>query len=344
MLAAVSGPRILVLGAQGVLGSFCARALREAGFEVTRAGRRQEESSDFQLVDVRDPEAVAKACAAAQLVLQTVPDPTFVAERVVADRGGTLLSIASLPLAQTEGLLAYPRTARGTVIVDAGLNPGVTTLVLAGMLARHPEANQIRFGYTNRLSPRTSGGRAGMSFFFGQLAATRRRPTEGIPFPPPFGTRRCIEFSRGEEGWLGTFAVDHDAREYLYFAPPAANALLLMLNRLGLLGLLNARLLRAGRRRVPRQLSREPKCDWLGVFRDGQPLEAWTVEGDGDYLMTVSCALAFVDAVLARPPGTGVHRAQDVFSLDEIEARCTERGIRLVTQPVAGAAPAPGSA
>jgi hypothetical protein len=81
-----------------------------------------------------------------------------VAERVVADRGGTLLSIASLPLAQTDGFLANPRKARGTVVVDAGLNPGVTTLVLAEMLARHPEANRIRFGYTNRLSPRTSGG------------------------------------------------------------------------------------------------------------------------------------------------------------------------------------------
>jgi hypothetical protein len=334
MLGAVLGRRVLVLGAQGVLGGFCARALHEAGFEVVRTGRRREEAPDFRLLDVRDADAVAKACPEADLVLQTVPDPAFVAERVVLDRGGTMLSIASLPLAQSSTLLAGSDGGRGAVVVDAGLNPGVTTLVLADMLTRHPETDAIEFGYTNRLSPRTSGGRAGVSFFFGQLAGEGRRPTAEIPFPQPFGRRRCIEFSRGEEGWLGTFALDREAREYLYFAPAAANALLLAFNRLGLLGLLNTPLLRVGRRRLPRKLSGEPKCDWLALVRDRKRLEAWTVEGNGDYQMTVASAVTFVEALLARPPDPGVHRAEDVFSLDDIREPCNARGIRFVEQPV----------
>jgi hypothetical protein len=330
----VSGTRVLVLGAQGVLGSFCARELLEAGFDVVRAGRRPEEAPDFRLIDVHDAEAVADASAHADLVLQTVPDPEFVAERLILDRGGTMLGIASLPLAQSSVLVEGAFHGRGAVVIDAGLNPGLTTLVLADLLARHPDADAIEFGYTNRLSPRTSGGRAGFSFFFAQLATERRRPTAEIPFPAPFGSRRCLEFSHGEEGWLGTFALEREAREYLYFAPAAGNALLLGLNRLGLLRVLDTPLLRMGRRRIPRKLSTEPKCDWLALKRDGQRLEAWTVEGRGDYRMTVASALAFIEAVLARPPGPGVHRAQDVFTLEDVRQRCEARDIRFIKQPV----------
>jgi hypothetical protein len=330
----VSATRVLVLGAQGVLSSFCARELLEAGFDVVRAGRRPENAPDFRLVDLRDVDAVAEACADADLVLQTVPDRQFVAERVILDRGGTMLGIASLPLAQSSALVEGASGGRGAVVIDAGFNPGVTTLVLADLLGRHPDADEIELGYTNRLSPRTSGGRAGFSFFFGQLAAERRRPTAQIPFPEPFGSRRCLEFSHGEEGWLGTFALDRETREYLYFAPAAGNALLLGLNRLGLLRLLDTALLRLGRRRIPSKLSSEPKCDWLALKRDGQRLEAWTVEGRGDYRMTVATALAFVEAVLARTPGPGVNRAQNVFTLEDVRHRCEARGIRFVRQPI----------
>ena len=75
MLAAVSGKRVLVLGAQGVLGSFCAKALAEAGFEVVRGGWRREEAADFRLVDVHDPDSVSRACPDVELALQTVPEP-----------------------------------------------------------------------------------------------------------------------------------------------------------------------------------------------------------------------------------------------------------------------------
>lgn len=330
----VSAARILVLGAQGVLGSFCARALSAAGFDVIRAGRRLEASPDFRLVDVREADKVADACSDADLVLQTVPDPAFVAERAVLERGGRMLGVASLPLAQSSSLLADARGGCGEVVIDAGLNPGVTTLLLADMLARHPEADEIEFGYTNRLSPRTSGGRAGFSFFFGQLAAERRRPTAVIPFPEPFGRRRCLEFSRGEEGWLGTFALDHEVREYIYFAPAAGNAVLLALNRLGFLGLLDSPLLRVGRRWVPRGLSMEPKCDWVALKRDGDLLEAWTVEGNGDYRMTVASVLAFVEAMVARPLEPGVRRAQEAFSLADIGRACEDREIRFAGQPI----------
>jgi NAD(P)-dependent dehydrogenase (short-subunit alcohol dehydrogenase family) len=333
MLAVVSGERIVVLGAQGVLGASCSRALRKSGFDVVRLGRRPEPGDDFRQVDLADYDALAQACDGARLVLQTVPDTSFRAERMVLERGGTLLGIASLPLAQSSTLEAG-EDAIGAVVIDAGLNPGVTTLVLADMLGRHPDADGIDFGYTSRLSPRTSAGRSGFQFFFEQLASAPRRPTAEIPFPAPFGPRNCIEFSHGEEGWLGTFARDHTTRLYVYFAPPVGHALLLALNRLGMLGVLRARLLRLGRKRIPTKLSKEPKCDWIALRRRSERLEAWTIEGRGDYAMTVTSAVAFVKAILDRSLEPGVHRAQDVFSLADIRSHCESAGIRFVEQPV----------
>jgi len=65
--------RILVIGAQGVLGSFIARSLADAGYGVLRAGRRQESDSSFRLLDLDRPETVAAACReAADELLEAV--------------------------------------------------------------------------------------------------------------------------------------------------------------------------------------------------------------------------------------------------------------------------------
>jgi NAD(P)-dependent dehydrogenase (short-subunit alcohol dehydrogenase family) len=44
--------KVLMIGAQGVLGTFMARAFRDAGWQVTRGGRRPETAADFTLVDL----------------------------------------------------------------------------------------------------------------------------------------------------------------------------------------------------------------------------------------------------------------------------------------------------
>ena len=54
---------VLVIGAQGALGRLCADGLREAGFDVIRAGRRPEDAADFRLLDLDQPDSVADACA-----------------------------------------------------------------------------------------------------------------------------------------------------------------------------------------------------------------------------------------------------------------------------------------
>jgi nucleoside-diphosphate-sugar epimerase len=73
--------RVLVIGAQGVLGSFIARQFREAGWAVTRGGRRPEIAEDFRLVDLDRSETIAEACGEADLVVSTVRHPALPAER-----------------------------------------------------------------------------------------------------------------------------------------------------------------------------------------------------------------------------------------------------------------------
>ena len=79
-----------------------------------------------------------------ELVVNTVPHPALLAERFVLEWGGTLINISALPAAAGRSLRAVAGGARGTVLMNAGLAPGVTTLVAADLLHRHPDARAAR--------------------------------------------------------------------------------------------------------------------------------------------------------------------------------------------------------
>ena len=76
---ATSPQCVLVLGAQGVLGSVLARAFADAGWDVVRAGRRPQDG--VRLVDLDRPDTVRAALQDVDLVANPVPDERLVAER-----------------------------------------------------------------------------------------------------------------------------------------------------------------------------------------------------------------------------------------------------------------------
>ena len=78
--------KVLVIGAQGVLGSFIARSFSDAGWEVTRAGRRAESAPDFRLLDLGDAKSVSEACRGVDLVVNTAHHPELVLERTLGER------------------------------------------------------------------------------------------------------------------------------------------------------------------------------------------------------------------------------------------------------------------
>jgi prephenate dehydrogenase len=93
------GRRVLVIGAQGVLGALLVRGFEQAGWKVTRGGRRPDGRSDFLHVDLDEPETVATAIGHADVVLNPVPDGGLVAERMVLDQGGLLINVSAMPAA-----------------------------------------------------------------------------------------------------------------------------------------------------------------------------------------------------------------------------------------------------
>src|SRR5439155_7817203 len=86
---------VLVLGAQGVLGSVLARLFGDLGWDVVRAGRRPDDG-DIRLVDLDRPDTLRDALDGIDLVVNPVPDERFVAERAVAESGPALVNMSAV--------------------------------------------------------------------------------------------------------------------------------------------------------------------------------------------------------------------------------------------------------
>jgi hypothetical protein len=327
----ISSGTVLVIGAQGVLGRMCAEALRKAGFDVIRAGRRAEDSPDFRLIDLDDARSVSEACAGADLIVSTVRHPRHTAERVIARGGGALLNVASLWEQDRRELKADAGgDAQGLVVLHTGLAPGVYSLVLKEMLAQHPEADCLEiFGAFSVLQ---SNGRAGMiDFGYPVLTKARRHPTRVVEFPAPIGPRRCMLVAGAECGFFGELAADRRARLYLAAIERAAQLELLTLNALGLWKRVPRGLFTLGSGWKARRITSEPHRNILALTRDEQQLSAWVVEGSGDYLMTAEATVVFSQTLLDRradDPGlTGVLGAEELFTLSEVRGGFEDRGI-----------------
>ena len=79
-----------------------------------------------------------------ELVVNTVPHPDLLAERYVLEHGGALINVSDLPAAAARSLRAVGGGARGTVVMNAGLAPGVTTIVAADLLRLHARRERAR--------------------------------------------------------------------------------------------------------------------------------------------------------------------------------------------------------
>ncbi len=330
----MNGPRsVLVIGAQGVLGRLCGEALRAAGLDVIRAGRRPESAPDFRLIDLDDPRSVAEGCAGMDLVVSTVRHPAHAVERTVMREGGTLLSAASLSASDRAELKAEAAQARGLVVLHAGLLPGVGSVVLKEMLAEHPEADGLEIAAV--FSMLQSSGRGGViDFMYPVLTSARRHPTRVFEFRAPIGRRRCMQVAGPEVGFFGELASGRTGRVYVGFHQRAAQAEFLAVNAVGLWTSLPRGFFTFGSSWRARRTTSEAKRDILAVVRGDQRLAARAVEGSGDYQMTAAATVAFAEALLARraadPILSGVLGAEELFDLSELRDGFESRGIRIV--------------
>jgi len=325
-----SGRTVLVLGAQGVLGSVLAATFAEEGWEVVRAGRRPQ--AGMRMVDLDSPETLREALAGVDLVANPIPDERLIAERAVLERGPVLVNMSAVPAARGWQLKREADSGTGLVLIHAGLVPGITSLVAADLLQAHPDAGEVELAFT--LSAGGTSGKGGAGLIHCYLTSARHHRTFRVDLGPPLGTRTCFEVGAEEGGWLSEDLLGkRDVRLGVYFRERALQALFRSLNALHMIGGTPRATFVAGRGRVPTEATREPVCEWVAVKHGGERLAARAIHGRGDYRMTAASTVVLGEALLelrgAEPTRTGVFAPEELFALAQLKSAFERRGFRI---------------
>lgn len=317
---------VLVIGAQGFLGSFIARAFVKEGWRVTRGGRRPESAADFRLVDLDRPEVLRDAIGDVDLVVSTVRHPGLAAERTVLREGPTLLNLDDLPAAERARLKSEVATPKGLVVDRTGLY-GLAMLALAELLERHPEADTVHYGFVASIAEK--GGPAGGALMERLLRGPGRRRTARTQLPEPFGRRRSIEAGPDAESLLRDVVGVRTLRVYVCFLPAAVNGVILALNALGVAKRLPLSAFTSGQ--PPAQPSRQPTCHWVEVRRGAELIASRSIRGEGDYRTSVAATIIFADALVSRartePVQHGLWGIDEISTLGALSPALAARGI-----------------
>jgi hypothetical protein len=312
-----------------VIGRLVIREFTAAGWQV-RCGVRNPGPGQVR-VDLDRSDSIAAALREDELVINTVPHPGLLPERLVLERGGALINISALPAAAGRSLRAVAGGARGTVLMNAGLAPGVTTIVAADLLHLHPDADELEMAFT--LSSTTPRGPASADFVHRGLTTVARHRTALIPLPRPFGERRCVGFGEGDAGWLGGVAEGRVVRLYICVNEPAAHQRLLERNGAGEMAKLPRSLIDSRELSVDGAPSDEPVAHWVAANRGGRRLAARTVQCRGDFLHAARSTVLLAEALLGQGRSGGCFDPEEICTLSEIEPQLLGAGVRIVPYP-----------
>ncbi|MGD0699693.1 MAG: hypothetical protein ABSA02_07415 [Trebonia sp.] len=320
---------MLVLGGHGVFGTMIAEAAQAAGWTAIRSSRRP--SSGFRHVDLAEPQTLEKVIDEADVVVSTVPDDKLVAERMVLDRGGLLINVSAMAASGAARLRREPGPPRGTVLMNAGIAPGLTNLLAAELIARHPEADEVELAFT--VSAKASAGPAGGDIGHGWLTAAKRHRTTVVRLPEPFGRRRCLGIAEQHNGWLGAIAAGKTVSTYVCMSERGLQRALLAANAAGVIG----RLPRSAVTATPvTDASAEPIRHWVAVRQQGTLLAASTLRCLGDYRSAAAATVLIAGRLTGcdGPPPAGLLVPEEVLTIGELEPGLAKAGITVVEEPV----------
>ena len=330
---------VLVIGATGVLGSTIADVLSSQQWEVLRGGRKQSGVPRAVQLDLNEPGTVAAAIRQADLTISTVEDPRLVAEQIAFEQGGVIVNVSTLDPRHAVSLRETNPRALGTVVMNAGLAPGVTNLVASDLVSQYPSATGVDIAMT--FSSKGMSGRAGIEFVHRNLThfgggRRGRHGTAEISFPKPLGRRKCIGFAEEQQGWARSPVSDgREIRTYACFDSKPLNAGIRALNGLGLLGLLPKGPFMSGVSTVPAEPTTEDVCHWVGVRSGDDLLAARTVECSGDYRGTANTVAVIANALAAQDPATrqrGCFGLEEIFALSDLQDELAAVGVSIVDQ------------
>jgi len=328
-----SAGRVLVLGGQGVLGTAIAGAFGAAGWTSIRAGRRPDSGTDFRPVDLDEPDTLERALDGIDVIVSTVPDERLVAERLVLTRGGVLINVSAMAARAVERLRRVPGEPRGTVLMNAGIAPGLTNLLAADLLADHPEADEVELVFT--VSAKSAVGPAGSRFAHRALTTEARHQTTVVPLPEPFGRRRCVGFAEADNGWLGAVADGRAVSPYLCISEHRVHSALLAFNSAGIIARLPRSAFASAPSDTPGAAGAEPVAHWVAVRRRGACLAARTLRCRGDYRSAAAGTVLFARSLAAGGrslAGAGVLVPEDAFTIGELRPALAESDIMVVDE------------
>lgn len=325
-----SAKAVCVIGAQGTLGSTIVGEFESAGWRVHPAGRRADRRAHFRHLDLDRPETVTSAIKDIDLVVSAVPHPGWTAERIVLSQGGILVNCSDLPARVAPAVAATAEEPKGTVLINAGLAPGVGNLVAAKLLAEYPEADCVELAIT--AYARETAGKAAGEFAHRALTSRRHHRVIKLPMPMPFGELKFIQVAEDEDVGMGAVAGHRRNETYLGFADPPINLAARAINRMRLMSVLPRAAFLLGRGGATEEASRHPCAIWIGVRRGGKRLGASILECEGDYRTTAASARVFGEALLERPARPGCFNPEDLFSFEDLLPALGEVGLQVIDQ------------
>jgi NAD(P)-dependent dehydrogenase (short-subunit alcohol dehydrogenase family) len=331
----VNGPgtgRVLVLGGQGALGAAIAGAFAAAGWTAIRAGRRPDPGADFRLVDLEQPGTLERALDDIDLIVSAVPDERLVAERRVLTRGGVLINVSAMAASAVQRLRRLPGPPRGTVLMNAGIAPGLTNLLAADLLAHHPEADEVELVFT--VSAKSAVGPAGSRFAHRALTRETTHQTTVVPLPEPFGRRRCVGFAEADNGWLGAVADGRAVSPYLCISERRVHSALLAFNSAGIIARLPRSAFASAQSDAPDAPGAEPVAHWVAVRRRGACLAARTLRCRGDYRSAAAGTVLFARSLAAGAAAgpAGVLVPEEACTIGELRSALAESDIVVVDE------------
>ena len=321
---------VLVVGAQGCLGTIVANELSQRGWRVFRGGRRPDSSDDFRLIDLDEPSTWNPALVDVDVVISTVPHPELPLERHILESGGLLLNPATIPRSYLQKLTTSAGSARGTVVPQAGLTPGLGNLLATELLRSHPQASEIAIGIT--FSGLGTAGGEGARWTFGHFAEGARSKRRMVPLPPPMNDRSCGTKNLANEGWLADDRWPPVQRLEFCMAEKPVDLMLRGLARMHLLPFY-ARIHAAtfGRRRPV--ATDEQIFHWVSVREPSGLEQGLLISARGDYRSTAIALAIFAELLWSRAASSelalGLVRIQDVLELNEVKDIFEERGIKV---------------
>lgn len=316
---------VCVIGAQGVLGKVVMEQFASAGWTVYPAGRRPDQRDGFRQIDLDRHETVGPALQDVDLVISTVPDHGYTAERTILDQGGVLVNCSHARARVASELAAKREKPKGTVLLNSGLVPGITNLAAAELLARHPQADCLEVAFTV-LNEGTAGSTGGLFAFEGLTSRSHHRVVK-LPLPRPFGDLACIEIGEGDdygfEGVAGTRRVEN----FLGFGDAPLSLGLQLVNLLRLMRLL-PKVAFTSERGQEGAVTREPTAVWVGAKQGNERLGSSILECEGDYRTTAEAARVFGEKlVLDSQPGC--FNPEDLFAFSDVLPILEREGLRI---------------